>query len=531
MRDLPEQPDLPGGGLCRRPGWLLAVAIALALGMGLWGSAPVLAAPGDIVDCRPPFNLSNSPGYVSVDPFLLSDPTGVVHLFWAERTIGEPGDIPNVPDALMYSRWDGERWSKPVDIFISPRQYFNRRIAGIRGVMDQQGFIHLVWMGPDNTFFYSAARADRAGSAQGWLPPLLLGDDQSGTQFSVDIAYEPPRALHILYGRSQPQVNRTVTYIRSVDGGATWSEPVDVYTFLDFERGASNVRLLTEPPGKVYATWTEWDSSGNGQAVYFARSLDSGSTWEEPVRLAERVGDEYERDWTTLAVLEPGRLVALWEGGFRAYPQTQYSDDGGATWSAPIDTFFWLIADNGFGEFVRDSTGRLHVFLVRRIREGYSHLCGRFVGCRGDGNTIWHSVWEAGVNWRDPRPVGGFHDSNFISVAMNLGNQLFLSWFNYDNPETSLDIFTMQCTVEGAPALAPQPWPAVDMPTPTPVATAWPTPTPLPEVTATPAPVVSVQATPVGRSNPATPLLVGALPSLALLVLAVMVERIRRRGR
>ncbi|OUC05244.1 hypothetical protein RY27_28415, partial [Litorilinea aerophila] len=72
---------------------------------------------------------------------------------------------------------------------------------------------------------------------------------------------------------------------------------------------------------------------------------------------------------------------------------------------------------------------------------------------------------------------------------------------------------------------------AVDMPTLHPVATAWLPPTLLPEVTATPAAVASVQATPVGRSNPATPLLVGALPSLALLVLAVMVERIRRRGR
>ena len=50
-----------------------------------------------------PFNISQSDS-TSTDPFLLSDPAGFVHLFWAEKKSEQPT---NNPDTLMYTRWDG----------------------------------------------------------------------------------------------------------------------------------------------------------------------------------------------------------------------------------------------------------------------------------------------------------------------------------------------------------------------------------------------------------------------------------------
>ena len=215
-----------------------------------------------------------------------------------------------------------------------------------------------------------------------------MADDQSGTQYSVDIAYEPPHTLHVIYASGSGgaalgdlRTNRAVSYVRSEDGGDSWSEPVDIFTFSDPGRGASNMRLLVNPPGTIYATWTEWDVSGNGQAIYFARSVDNGSTWQQPVILDQRKDDDYERDWTSLAVLDKDTLLAFWEGGYRAYPQSQVSADGGVTWSKPVDTFYWLIADNGFVEMARDSADRLHAFLPRRIREGFEAVCTNFPGC------------------------------------------------------------------------------------------------------------------------------------------------------
>jgi hypothetical protein len=310
---------------------------------------------------------------------------------------------------------------------------------------------------------------------------------------------------------------------------------VDIYTFLDFERGASNVRLQVDG-NKLYATWTEWDSSGNGQAIYFARSLDAGLSWETPVMLAARAEGDYERDWTKIQVLGEDYLVAFWAGGFRAYPQAQYSTDGGLTWTEPIDTLFWLIADNGFAEFVQDSEGRHHLFVARRIREGYDNICSRFPQCSDTGNAIWHSIWESGPNWREPKPVDfTFGPVNFISTAISRGNQLTFGWFSYDN----LEVNVMRCEIEGARTLE-----VASIPTVTPTPTILPTtPEAQTEVTATPGVAnstgaVRTTATPAlnlgvpsrnAQPSPQAILLSSFVPACVVILLILAVSRIRRR--
>jgi hypothetical protein len=468
------------------------------------------------------------------------DPAGAVHLFWTERVAGSPNAQPDTPDTLMYARWEDGRWSQPLDIFFSPREVYNKRVNSPRAVMDKAGTIHLIWIGPDYRLFYSSAPASSANSAQAWRPQELIAYDQAGTQFSADIAYGPPDTLHILYGAgtggglpADNRTNRAVVYIRSEDGGATWSDPVDVFTILDPTHGPSNIRLYADPLGPLYATWTEWDSSGNGQAIYFARSPDGGHTWQPAVVLDRRIGEEYERDWTALEKLDDGSLVALWEGGSRAYPQSQYSYDGGENWSRPIDTFYWLIADNGFAEFERDSAGRLHVFLSRRIREGLEDRCDSFPRC-GDWestNTLWHSVWEGGTNWREPRPAGDFIapgiGGNYPSVATSLGNKLFAVWFGYTEGEIEL----MQCEIEDAPALASVPWP-VQTPSPTQVAVAThPAPSPTSTRAVPPAPLSSPEPAAPQGLPPEMIVALGLGPAIVLVVAAVFGERLLRRNR
>lgn len=511
--------------------WLVALLAGL---LAVLAPAAVQAAPGDVGQCSVPFNISNSPGYTSADPFLLADPAGTVHLFWAEKVTGEADTPPMIPDAVMYATWDGEAWSEPVDIFLSPGDMANRRIGAPQAVLDEQGVIHLVWIGPDFTLYYSSAHAAEAGSARAWRKPVLLASDQSGTQFSAAIAYEAPQTLHLAYASGSggaalgdQRTNRAISYIRSDDGGATWSEPFDIFTFSDPNRGGSNVRMITGEPGQVYTSWTEWDLSGNGQAVYFARSLDSGLTWDRPVLLDEREELDYERDWTNLAVLDEQRLVALWEGGFRAYPQTQYSTDGGVTWGEPIDTFYWLIADNGFAQFAQDSAGRTHVFLLRRIREGFEEKCNLFPGCTNTGAAIWHSVWEAETRWREPAPLL-FSEDNYLSVATNGGNQLALAWSAILDPE----IKVMHCQVEGAAAVAAAPLPTrtpTPQPEPTVAASAGvePEPTPLPAPAT--GPFEAAPLTP--RRSPAVAVLYFLAPWTVIVALTVLITRRRRLAR
>ncbi len=506
--------------------------IALLAGLlAALAAATAQAAPGDVDQCSAPFNISDSPGFTSADPFLLADPTGAVHLFWAEEVTGEANQAPMIPDAVMVATWDGAAWSEPVDIFLSPGDMANRRVGAPQAVLEEQGVIHLVWIGPDFTLYYSSANAAEANSARGWRKPVLLASDQSGTQFSMAMAYEAPQTLHLAYASGSggaavgdKRTNQAISYIRSDDGGASWSEPFDIFTFSDPTRGASNVRLITGKPGQVYASWTEWDLTGNGQAVYFARSQDSGLTWDRPVLLDEREELDYERDWTNLAVLDDQRLVALWEGGFRAYPQTQYSTDGGVTWTEPIDTFYWLIADNGFAQFVQDSAGRTHVFLLRRIREGFEDKCNLFPGCTNTGAAIWHSVWEEETRWREPAPLL-FSEDNYLSAAVSGGNQLTLAWSAILDPE----IKVMHCQIEGAAAVAPAALPTrtpPPQPEPTLGASAGiePVATPLPAPAAEPL----EPAPQPPRSSPAMALLYFLAPWTVIVALTVLISRRRR---
>ncbi|NJN54534.1 MAG: exo-alpha-sialidase, partial [Anaerolineae bacterium] len=413
--------------------------------------AAAQAQPGDAFNCDPEINFSQSPGYTSADPLLLADPSGMVHLFWVERITGAPDEPPNMPDALMYATWNGDTWSKPIDLFLSPREYVNKRVGAVRGIIDDSGTIHLLWIGPDNTLFYSFAHASQAEQATAWHPPQIIAYDHVGTQYSADVAFMPPNTLHMVYGRDPDESkNQMLVHIKSTDGGQSWTEPQTIYTVPYTDRGTSNIRLWVDAPDRIYTTWTEWDTTGTGQVIYFARSLDNGSTWEKPVMLAERKGNEYERNWVTVALLGDNELVTFWEGGWRAYRQAQYSHDGGVTWSQPKDTLDWLIADSGFAEFIRDGADRLHLFVIQRVREGNPDR-DPYVD---RSNGLWHSVWEGGTNWRQPDMVGQPNRASFNTVAIRGGNELIAATFGF----TESELFITRCQLYDTPSIPFVPW-------------------------------------------------------------------------
>jgi hypothetical protein len=246
--------------------------------------------------------------------------------------------------------------------------------------------------------------------------------------------------------------------------------------------------------------------------------------------LAERQGLEYERDWTTLAALSDDELVIFWEGGFRAYRQAQYSQDGGATWSEPIDTLDWLIADNGFAEFVRDGANRLHLFVFQRIREGNDDR-NSYGSSGNDSNGLWHSVWEGGTQWRQPERIGEPNPGNFVSATIRGGNELFAAWFSY----TYLELSVFQCELYDTPAVPLQSW--AEIPpllvnnlsgTPTiaiaATATAFSTPTVLPINSSN-----SFPLSPEMTSSPGNAILAGILPVFAIILLIAVFNLQKRR--
>jgi hypothetical protein len=253
---------------------------------------------------------------------------------------------------------------------------------------------------------------------------------------------------------------RAVSHIKSEDGGVTWSDPVDIHTIPDPHRGASNNRLIVDDKGTLYTTWSEWDQTGNGQAILFSRSTDSGFTWLPAVTLTKRIGSEYERDWNSIAILEEDTLVSFFEGGWRAYRNVMYSYDGGETWTEPVDAFPGLIGENGFIEFARDSSGTLHIFFANRTREGNTLI---------EGEGLWHSVWLGGENWSEP--VHSSPNINMLNpkAVIASGNKVVTTWYTGIGRE----IIVMSGEIVDAISNEPFEWPT---------ATVVPTNTPFPTV-------------------------------------------------
>jgi hypothetical protein len=503
--------------------YLLLLVLTTALSTIIFST--ICVAQADEITWSRVINISNSPGFTSTDPFLLADPAGKAHLFWAEKVSNEPG---NQPDTIMYSIWDGATWSNPIDIVYSPPATGNLLTIYPHAVLDDIGQIHLFWIEqpnfPNYTLYHSYAYASEAYSARAWSVPKVVTEDLTGTEYSIDVASRPNGELHLVHARVRqgfsPPEDRAVAYLRSEDRGVSWSEPIDIWSIPDPERGANTTRLFLASPGKVYATWSEWDITGNGQAVYFARSLDNGDTWDRPVRLSERAGDEYERDWPRLALLGEDQLVVMWEGGFRAYRHAMYSYDGGVTWSEPIDTFPWLIGENGFVEFAYDSTGKLHLFIAQRVREGYIE--------RGEREGLWHSVWEGGRKWREPVLSGGINAMVNPKVVIIRGNQVVATWYA---PPT-YEIMVMTGRIENAPEIPFQPLPSATAhpftiepqlgSTPLVVSTSTPTPPPTPIVLDE---ELKKYISPV---NPGREVIMGILPSLVVIGLLVFIFKHRK---
>src|SRR5205085_3423759 len=83
----------------------------------------------------------------------------------------------------------------------------------------------------------------------------------------------------------------SVHYRGSVDNGQTWSGDVTIVGPKDAagtQTQADYPRVLADAPGRVNVTWNEyqlpdgWPSLG----AFYAQSLDGGSKWSSPRRVA-----------------------------------------------------------------------------------------------------------------------------------------------------------------------------------------------------------------------------------------------------
>ena len=199
---------------------------------------------------------------------------------------------------------------------------------------------------------------------------------------------------------------------RSLDDGITWSNPI---ALIRDGKGFFNDKdaIIADPedPNLVYAVWDRLVAGDNGGPTYFARSINSGASWQA----ARPIYDPGPRSQTisnVTVVTRSGALVVMfvqidYDLGNRARVAVVRSFDKGSTWTAPVfiaDLLSVGTRDPNSNQPVRDQS---IIPTVSAAPNGAVYVVwqdSRFDGGARDAIVISRSL-DDGANWTPPARV------------------------------------------------------------------------------------------------------------------------------
>lgn len=449
-----------------------------------------------------PEKLSSEDG-MSSQPYMVSDQFGYVHMFWSESGFADGRPI------IRYSRFNGETWSVPNDIFVAPPDSV---IVFIAPFVDSEGMLHLLWS-ENNTgpLMYSRAPAYDALSAKNWIKPIPI----DVTSFWGDIVVDSKGVLHVLFSDFYGEVPG-LYYVRSENDGYTWSSPVWIDPDIPAEQGSTVIYLDIDENDGLHALWHYIDNAtANGTWIRYSRSTDGGNTWTVPTTI-----DKADESYDELRLPYPEFLVdgeqvhIIWAGNSNTNREHRYSTNAGQNLTPTTRILGDLHGQALGGGLDVDSLGRVHYATQVRNPIGIYHAYF------ANGNwSIPNLAYFIGNEEVDPRNI---HAHN-VRLAVRAGNQVVVAFTSAPNdPQWSL--YVIHTTLQDAPEIDPVPIPTVE-----------PASTPTPEATVDEAvgattplsPDIAFQPTDVGQ--PSLGIVWGVIPAIAILGGMIIIRAIRKR--
>jgi hypothetical protein len=458
------------------PTRLVVLIIAgLAAALGIWWS-PALAQSGG---WSVPLLIFEGRGVIHA-PALIADPFGQVHGFWLflpEQPVSE-----RQSQLVYYTRLDQPTW--PVnDVFAGVGSG-----ATLAAAAGSDG-LALLWGGENFAWTGVSPRA----TAQDWTGPV---DAQGGLPES-GLTTAPDGSIWLAYGTKTNEI-----YVQRFNPNRlAWEAARLVGDPTNPNTVPSGARLAFGADGTMHVVWVEfqlpigWPPVG----LYYSRSSDGGQSWTGRRRLA---GAQFNQP---NVVTGPDQQVYLTWTGTAGTGQKYFQEslDGGQTWGGPVTV---MKASGGGSEgppdLAVDSAGNLHMV--------FSHN-----GC------VWYTS-RINNTWTDPECISlGAAVSAHIehpTMALGLGNRVHVLFWT---DQRQLWYMSLQVPVSG---FAPQATPTEPAPTATitiPTATPTATPTHLPDL--------GPFARPEQATEPGIWALVAGVVPVAVLLLAVLAQRVRVR--
>ena len=215
----------------------------------------------------PSFIPGNNDVLISEEPFLAVGPTGNIHLAWHTKAFayGSPNNWETYFSYIfhVFSSDTGLTWSaainrsKSMDFAYYPEIRFG-----------WNGQPSLSWHGQDSGIAFSDLRSFPCflGRAAGiWREPVDLAPDMTNS-FYVTHAVDPLGNINVAW-QDDRTGNWEIYYARSIDGGLTWTEPLNISNAL---HSSCHPVLVCDDNCRVYLVWE--DIRDGDYKIYFARS-------------------------------------------------------------------------------------------------------------------------------------------------------------------------------------------------------------------------------------------------------------------
>lgn len=249
------------------------------------------------------------------------------------------------------------------------------------------------------------------------------------------IVVDSNNGINVVWNDS-PSGNLDVFFSRSVDGGATFSSPVNV-SHSSPSNAPGNPQLATDSTGNIFVAWEDDGVLG----ILFARSADGGVTFSSPMTVSTNTTGSFMPELT----LGPtGNIYLVWEDDTSSNAAISFarSLDHGQTFAAPKT----LSSGNGRctnPQINSDLSGNLNV-----VWENDSP---------GNFEIFFSRSTDAGLNFSAPLNVSNRSGSSTAPmVASDSSGGINVIWLDSTPPATNTDVFFSRSSNGGTTFSAPQ---------------------------------------------------------------------------
>lgn len=271
-----------------------------------------------------------------------------------------------------------------------------------------------------------------------WSAPTIVSRETSGARGEErpTLAFGPRGEMYILYtrplaGAKNPHTG-DIRFVRSVDGGKSFSEPVSVHANRDPIVHAFG-SMVVDKAGNLYVVWIDSRAKETakgkqeaypGNGLYYAVSTDAGKTFKGDYRIADHT---CECCRLGLALNEQQRPVVMWRHIFAPNIRDHASAELG------LDGVAGPVIRTSFDDWRVDACPHQGPSLAFAA-DGTRHQSW-FTVKENEGGIYYAAVNKAGQSGKPLRLGTGQARQGEVAVE---GKNISLIWKQYDGEATAL---------------------------------------------------------------------------------------------